>query len=137
MQRHVIALGGGGFSGGPRNLALDEYILSLTSRSKPRVCFLPTASGDSPLYIKRFYRTYEKLGARASHLSLFQPTPQPANKVLSAQDVIYVGGGTTRIGEMIRNILLDPQNTEIGTRCEMLLFMAARAQMESTRLCTK
>jgi len=37
--------------------------------------------------------------------------------------------GTTRIGEMIRQILLDPQNKEIGTRCEMLLFMAARAQM--------
>lgn len=37
--------------------------------------------------------------------------------------------GTTRIGEMIRGILLDPQNTEIAARCEMLLFMAARAQM--------
>src|SRR5208283_650651 len=37
--------------------------------------------------------------------------------------------GTTRIGEMIRAILLDPKNTEMGARCEMLLFMAARAQM--------
>lgn len=37
--------------------------------------------------------------------------------------------GTTRIGEMVRAILLDPKNTEMGTRCEMLLFMAARAQM--------
>jgi dTMP kinase len=37
--------------------------------------------------------------------------------------------GTTKIGEMIRAILLDPKNTEMGTRCEMLLFMAARAQM--------
>jgi dipeptidase E len=92
----VIALGGGGFSDGPRNLALDEYIVSLTSKSNPRVCFLPTASGDSQLYIKRFYRAYEKLGARASHLSLFQPTPQPAHKVLAAQDIIYVGGGNTR-----------------------------------------
>ena len=37
--------------------------------------------------------------------------------------------GSTRVGEMIRNILLDPANTEIGMRCEMLLYMSARAQM--------
>jgi dTMP kinase len=37
--------------------------------------------------------------------------------------------GTTRIGELVRAILLDPKNTEMGARCEMLLFMAARAQM--------
>ena len=29
--------------------------------------------------------------------------------------------GTTRIGELIRGILLDPQNTEIVLRCEMLV----------------
>lgn len=37
--------------------------------------------------------------------------------------------GTTRIGEQIRNILLDPAHEEMGMRCEMLLYMAARAQM--------
>jgi dTMP kinase len=37
--------------------------------------------------------------------------------------------GTTRIGEMIREILLNPGNTEMSMRCEMLLYMAARAQM--------
>lgn len=37
--------------------------------------------------------------------------------------------GTTRVGEMIRHILLDPANTDMGMRCEMLLYMAARAQM--------
>jgi dTMP kinase len=37
--------------------------------------------------------------------------------------------GSTRVGEMIRDILLDPANTEIGMRCEMLLYMSARAQM--------
>lgn len=36
--------------------------------------------------------------------------------------------GTTRIGEKIREILLDPQNTEMAARCEMLLFMAARTR---------
>jgi dTMP kinase len=44
--------------------------------------------------------------------------------VLSVRDP-----GTTRLGEAIRRILLDPDNTEMGMRCEMLLYMAARAQM--------
>jgi len=37
--------------------------------------------------------------------------------------------GTTRIGEKIRAILLDPANDEMAMRCEMLLYMSARAQM--------
>lgn len=37
--------------------------------------------------------------------------------------------GTTRIGEQIRAILLNPENTEMGMRCEMMLYMSARAQM--------
>ena len=37
--------------------------------------------------------------------------------------------GTTIIGEQIRAILLNPDNDEMAMRCEMLLYMAARAQM--------
>lgn len=37
--------------------------------------------------------------------------------------------GTTRIGEQIRAILLQPEHTEMAMRCEMMLYMAARAQM--------
>ena len=37
--------------------------------------------------------------------------------------------GTTRIGEQVRAILLDPAHAEMNMRCEMLLYMAARAQM--------
>ena len=39
--------------------------------------------------------------------------------------------GTTRIGEQIRTILLNPDHDEMSMRCEMLLYMAARAQMMS------
>src|SRR3954466_12452254 len=39
--------------------------------------------------------------------------------------------GTTRIGGMIRKILLDPANNDMAMRAEMLLYMAARAQMMS------
>ncbi len=37
--------------------------------------------------------------------------------------------GTTKIGQMVRQILLNPENTDMAMRCEMLLYMASRAQM--------
>jgi len=37
--------------------------------------------------------------------------------------------GATGIGERIRGILLSPEHHEMSMRCEMLLYMAARAQM--------
>ena len=37
--------------------------------------------------------------------------------------------GSTRLGEAVRNLLLDRHDLEIHRRSEMLLYMAARAQM--------
>jgi dTMP kinase len=37
--------------------------------------------------------------------------------------------GSTTVGELIRGILLNPENDQMSMRCEMLLYMAARAQM--------
>jgi len=37
--------------------------------------------------------------------------------------------GDTIIGEQIRKILLNPKNTKMDTRTELLLYMAARAQL--------
>ena len=49
---------------------------------------------------------------------------------LAEDDVLLVRDpGSTRIGEMVRAILLNPEHREMGMRCEMLLYMAARAQM--------
>lgn len=44
--------------------------------------------------------------------------------VLSVRDP-----GTTRVGELVREILLNPLHVDMNMRCEMLLYMAARAQM--------
>jgi hypothetical protein len=72
MRGHIVAFGGGGFSMEPDNLALDRYILSLWRNSgrEPRICFIPTASGDSADYINRFYSAFEKLPCRPTHLVL-------------------------------------------------------------------
>ena len=37
--------------------------------------------------------------------------------------------GGTAIGEQIRKILLSPENEAMDVRCEMLLYMASRAQL--------
>ena len=50
--------------------------------------------------------------------------PGRAARVLLVRDP-----GTTRIGEQVRTILLDPAHDEMSMRCEMLLYMSARAQM--------
>ncbi len=94
----IVALGGGGFSMEQGNPLLDDYVLSLTGSKRPRVCFLPTASGDADHYVVRFYRRFSP-GCDASHVSLFrrdQGTGGVEDDLathLLSQDLIYVGGG--------------------------------------------
>jgi dipeptidase E len=95
-RRQIIAMGGGGFSMEPESLALDRYVLSAAQTAEPSVCFLGTASGDSKEYIERFYTSFRSLPCSPSHLSLFQPHTTNLRAFLLAQDVIYVGGGSTR-----------------------------------------
>lgn len=42
--------------------------------------------------------------------------------------------GGTSIGEQIRAVLLDPKNTDIALKTEMLLYMASRAQLVEERI---
>ena len=96
MKRQIIALGGGGFSMEPDNPSLDEYILKQTSKERPKVCFLGTASGDAEGYILKFYTSFLKLSCRPTHLSLFNPPTKDLEAFILDQDVIYVGGGNTK-----------------------------------------
>ncbi len=93
--RQIIALGGGGFSMEPHNLALDRYVLAQARCPEPSVAFLPTASGDADDYVARFYDAYSRLPCRPSHVPLFRRTPDLREQLMS-QDVLYVGGGNTR-----------------------------------------
>ncbi len=95
VTRHIVALGGGGFSMEPENPALDDYILGLTGRTQPKVSFVPTASGDADAYLLRFYQSFADGRCRASHLALFQRSVDDLRAYVLSQDVIYVGGGNT------------------------------------------
>lgn len=93
--RTIVVLGGGGFSVGRRS-PIDNHILSIPRVVLPRICFLPTASGDREGYIDLFEAAFTPDIAEPSVLTLFkrQPGLDPAAHLLR-QDIIYVGGGNT------------------------------------------
>jgi peptidase E len=97
-DRHIVALSGGGFSGNAPSPVLDDYMLGVAratrGNDRPRVCFVPTASGDDATYIASFYEAFASK-AEASLLRLFTLTGVPIDELLLGQDVIYVGGGNT------------------------------------------
>lgn len=80
----------------PENLLLDTYILNQSHKEQPSVCFVPTASEDQELYIKRFYQSFTELKCIPSHLSLFEPNFTDLERYILEKDIIYVGGGNTR-----------------------------------------
>jgi dipeptidase E len=95
-ERHIVAMGGGGFSMEPRNPRLDDFVLSLARRkTRPRVCFIGTASGDSDSYIRRFHDAFPPSRAAATHLTFFERSVRDLKSFVMDQDVIYVGGGSS------------------------------------------
>ncbi|WP_409306003.1 Type 1 glutamine amidotransferase-like domain-containing protein [Peribacillus sp. SCS-155] len=95
-MRQIIALGGGGFSMEPQNPLLDSYILNQSKKPQPKICFIPTASGDSDNYISRFYQFFEQQNCQPSHLSLYKPPTRDLEGYILEKDIIYVGGGNTK-----------------------------------------
>ncbi len=95
-MRQIVSFGGGGFSMEAGNPLLDEFVLDLTGKERPRICFLPQASGDADHYLVRFYRAFDAERCIPSHMSLFRRlrAPRDPRSHLLDQDVIYVGGGS-------------------------------------------
>jgi dipeptidase E len=93
MSGQVLAMGGGGFMA-ERDSLLDSFMLSLSDASRPRVCFVPTPSGDSDRGIAAFFEAFSSRDCEPSCLRLFGMPERPADH-LAAQDVIYVSGGNT------------------------------------------
>ena len=94
-SKNIVAIGGGGFGRSLGSLEIEKYIISLISKKRPKICFIPTASGDSSLYKLNFYRAFSKLDCIVSHIDFFSRTENLEDKVLT-QDIIYVGGGNTK-----------------------------------------
>jgi peptidase E len=91
VVRRIVACGG-------RQLlypALTTYLLSLARRSRPRVLFLGTASGDGVDYRLTFYQALAGENCEPSHLALFDRVVDDVDAFVRSQDVVVVGGGNT------------------------------------------
>jgi dipeptidase E len=97
--RRILALGGHEFSSRPADRAICELLLRLAGErggGRPRICILPTASGDTSDQIASFYSAFGERSCEPSDVSLFRLGRRPLelrDHILS-QDLVYVGGGS-------------------------------------------
>jgi peptidase E len=97
--RRILALGGHEFSSRPPDRAVCELLLRLAGErggARPRICILPTASGDTSEQISSFYAAFGERPCEPSDVSLFRLGRRPLalRDHLLSQDLIYVGGGS-------------------------------------------
>ena len=94
-MRQIIAIGGGGFGREIKELKIEKYIVDQSDKINPSICFIPTATGDDTQYIENFYKAFDSLNCKTSHIDFFKRTINLENHI-SDQDIIFVGGGNTK-----------------------------------------
>ncbi|MCG3089706.1 peptidase E [Sporosarcina cyprini] len=92
MERHILAISGGGFS--ENTPFIDEYLLKICRKQGPiKIAFIGTASNDAPGYIDKFYEAFR--AEEPSHLTSKDFESPAIQEVVNALDIVYVGGGNT------------------------------------------
>jgi len=94
-MKQIIAIGGGGFGREIKDLKIEKYIVDQCANKNPSICFIPTATGDDTTYIENFYKTFDSLGCKTSHIDFFKRTIK-LKEHIDNQDIIFVGGGNTK-----------------------------------------
>jgi peptidase E len=96
MKKQILAIGGAAIPEALDNLLLIDYLLGLTRKKKPKVCFIGAAHGDADAGRLRFYAGFSQFNCKPTNLPLFARTPRDLRAFVLGQDAIYVGGGNTR-----------------------------------------
>lgn len=95
IEKNIVAIGGGGFGRTVKDQKIEEYILSLSNKEKPNICFIPTATGDNDSYKVNYYDVFTKLNCNPTHIDFFKRTIDLSSHI-PEQDIIFVGGGNTK-----------------------------------------
>jgi dipeptidase E len=95
VSGQIVAIGGGTFLTDDPDPRIDAFILSLTGRERPRVCFLGTARGDSERSLHQFYWGMRVHDCRPTELTFFERKVDDLEEFVAEQDVFWVGGGST------------------------------------------
>jgi peptidase E len=95
-DRHIVGLGGGGDTAEQTRL-LHDFVLGLTGKERPKLCFVPTALADGTYSSLAVVEFYDRFRGRAdvSHLFTFPWPPERVRELILEQDAICVSGGNT------------------------------------------
>jgi dipeptidase E len=94
-KRQMVLFSGGGWHyRGHKGFLMDEWLLALTGKSRPKVCLLATPQGDNPDQLAAIFKALQSR-AELSWASMFSPLPpgQDASDNLLNADLIYIPGG--------------------------------------------
>jgi len=84
--------------GGDINQKFIQYVVDLTKKQNPKVCYVPTASADNQENIKYWNFICKKLSIEPYVLKVWvssADTPKTFEETLIGMDAIVVGGGNT------------------------------------------
>lgn len=84
--------------GGDINQKFIQYVVDLTKKQNPKVCYIPTASADNVENIKYWNFICKKLSIEPYVLKVWvssADTPKTFEETLLGMDAIVVGGGNT------------------------------------------
>ena len=84
--------------GGDINLKFTQYIVDLTGKDNPRLCYLPTASGDNPENIKHWEKICNSLKIDTLVLKVWVKSSKENKsfeEIILNSDAVVVGGGNT------------------------------------------
>jgi len=97
-KRHIVASSGGFIQtdrwGVVKPGQIFNRALELTGKTRPRVLFVLTASGDNPSYLATSYQAVSGLGVDVEHLALFTQPNVPVDEAFGRADLVWVGGGS-------------------------------------------
>jgi dipeptidase E len=85
-------------TGGDFRAPFIKYVISLTHKSNPKICYVPTASADNVYSIAWWYEVCAELPMKPYVLRTFlnsSPEQKTFEETLLGMDAIIVGGGST------------------------------------------
>jgi dipeptidase E len=95
VNGQIVAIGGGTFLTDDPDPRLDAFILALTGKPRPAICYLGTASGDREQGLLAFYRAMRAHDCEPTDLTFFERTVEDLAAFVAEQDVFWVAGGST------------------------------------------
>src|SRR5580704_12103177 len=85
-------------TGGDFSAPFIKYVIGLTHKPNPRICFIPTAGADDPNNIVHWYERCTELPVKPYVLRTFinsRPEQSTFEETIMSMDAIVVGGGST------------------------------------------